>query len=164
MGPFYREVKPKVVKQFIRKYYKWVPVIIWMAVIFMFSNEPAVLSDEKSRFVIYIFKGLGMNLDSALGDLSNHFVRKAGHIIEYFILYLLIINALVEHFDRRRAALTALALMIIYASSDEFHQTFIPGRAGRVSDVFIDSTVPAITSGIIFIRNRSSQYANSKKH
>lgn len=151
-------------KQFMKKYYKWIPVIAWMIVIFIFSNEPAVVSDEKSRFVIYIFKSLGLNLDSALGDLSNHFVRKAGHIIEYFTLYLLLLNALVEQLHKRRAALTALAMMIMYAASDEFHQTFIPGRAGRVSDVLIDSTLPAITTLIMYIRSSKIIYPSRRKH
>ena len=37
------------------------------------------------------------------------------------------------------AFLLALAAGIIYAATDEFHQTFVPGRAGRISDVCIDT-------------------------
>jgi VanZ family protein len=32
----------------------------------------------------------------------------------------------------------ALACTLIVAASDEWHQTFIPGRTGRVQDVFLD--------------------------
>jgi len=36
-------------------------------------------------------------------------------------------------------ALAAVAC-ILYAASDEWHQTFVPGRGGTVSDVCIDTT------------------------
>jgi len=32
----------------------------------------------------------------------------------------------------------AWVLSALYAASDEFHQTFVPGRAGRLLDVVVD--------------------------
>ena len=42
-------------------------------------------------------------------------------------------------FRRGRRQLLAVAMAAAYAASDEFHQLFVEGRAGRVSDVLIDS-------------------------
>ena len=47
--------------------------------------------------------------------------------------------------------------MVLYASTDEIHQLFVPGRSGMVRDVFIDSIGGIIGVGITFI------YENIKK-
>lgn len=39
----------------------------------------------------------------------------------------------------RKAAWLALGLCILYAASDEFHQSFVPGRGPRVMDIGIDT-------------------------
>lgn len=122
-----------------KKYYKWALVLIWMAIIFIFSNQPAVISDEKSRFVINLFKFLGLNLDSMLGAMANFIVRKAAHFSEYFILYFLIFYALRDSYNVKKSLIIALGITFLYASSDEIHQTFIPGREGRFRDVLIDT-------------------------
>jgi VanZ family protein len=63
-------------------------------------------------------------------------LKKAAHAIEYGVLYLLLWQAL----DRRPSFVAlAWALTVLYAASDEFHQTFVPGRKGRWMDLVIDS-------------------------
>jgi VanZ family protein len=39
-----------------------------------------------------------------------------------------------------REALIAIAIVFLYASSDEIHQIFVPTRTALVSDVLIDTT------------------------
>lgn len=41
--------------------------------------------------------------------------------------------------NTRQIILPALAITAGYAATDEFHQLFVPGRAGRLTDVCIDS-------------------------
>ena len=41
--------------------------------------------------------------------------------------------------DRKKAVLTAQLISTGYASTDEIHQMFVPGREGKVFDVMIDS-------------------------
>ena len=38
----------------------------------------------------------------------------------------------------RRAVCCALVFCFLYACTDEYHQTFVPGRAGALKDVFVD--------------------------
>jgi VanZ family protein len=130
----------------MKKIFKWTILIGWMVVIFVFSSQPAAISDEKSRFVIYLFNMLGLNLDSAFGDLSNFIVRKAGHLTEYFILSILAYNVLVEEFRVKTALLWAVIVVFLYACTDEFHQTFVPGREGAVRDVIIDTSGGTVAS------------------
>lgn len=86
----------------MNKYFKWILVIVWMIVIFMFSNQPANISDEKSRFVVHLFNAIGINLNSIFGNLANFVVRKISHFSEYFILYLLLFNALYKRFEIKK--------------------------------------------------------------
>ncbi len=91
----------------------WGPVAAWCAVIFALSSVP--------------------DLDSGLD--YDYPLRKAAHMAEYAVLYLLTRRAL----EARGASLTAAAFALFYAMSDEYHQSFVPGRAGLWSDVGIDA-------------------------
>ncbi|MBV7277000.1 VanZ family protein [Clostridium sp. PL3] len=134
---------------------KWTLVIIWMITIFWFSNQPAVISDEKSKFVIYLFKTLGLNLDNILGQLANFIVRKAAHFTEYMILYILLFNALNESFKLKKALILSLAIVFLYSCSDELHQYFIPGRTARVRDVIIDTCGGIFALLMLYLRRKS---------
>lgn len=125
-------------------YLKWILVLTWMIVIFLFSSDPAVVSDEKSGFVLEMLNDLGVDLNSSFGELANFIIRKAAHFTEYFILYLLLFNALKDKYSFRKALIMSLTITFLYACSDEVHQIFVPGREGRFRDVLID------TSGGIF--------------
>ncbi|MFU0825097.1 VanZ family protein [Clostridium sp.] len=127
-----------------KNYFRWILAAAWMVVIFSFSNDPADVSTEKSDFIINLVNTLGIDLNSTLGELADFIVRKIAHFTEYFILYLLIFNALRDDFYLRKALIISLIATFLYACSDEIHQIFIPGREGRFRDVLID------TSGGIF--------------
>lgn len=67
-------------------------------------------------------------------------IRKNAHFFIYLILGILVDNGLRSRgrMGYKRIGL-AIIICTIYAISDEIHQLFIPGRAGQVKDVFIDS-------------------------
>lgn len=67
------------------------------------------------------------------------FVVKAYHVAEYALLFTLFYWLLKDHFASRRAIQLGALLALIYAASDEWHQTFVPGRGGTWVDVVIDS-------------------------
>jgi VanZ family protein len=89
----------------------WLPVLMWAGVIFALSAIPSLSS------------GLGT------WDLV---LRKAAHVTEYAVLGGLLLRAV-------RRAPFALALGLLNALTDELHQSFVPGRAGRPADVAIDA-------------------------
>ncbi|MGY0372849.1 VanZ family protein [Clostridium sp. JNZ J1-5] len=145
---------------------KWLLVIFWMIVIFKFSNEPAVISSEKSGSVINLLGSLGVNLDSYFGELANFIVRKAGHFTEYCILYMLLYNAIAEKVSFKKCLILSLVLTFLYASSDEFHQTFVQGREGKFTDVLIDTLGGIFGLSMIclfkYIRNKSNKSRETK--
>lgn len=134
----------------VKRILKWFLVIAFMITIFMFSSQPAVQSEEKSKFVIYFLNILGINIESAFGSLSDFIVRKAAHFTEYFILYILIFNALHNDLNKKTALFYSLILVFLYASTDEYHQLFIPGRSGRLRDILIDTS--GGTLGLILMK------------
>lgn len=98
---------------------RWLPVLAWMAVIYLLSTQPSP-----------------PELPEPLLDLL---IKKAGHMVEYAVLGLLLWQALgFPH------PAWAWAPAVLYAASDEFHQTFVAGRHGRASDVLIDAAGAAL--------------------
>ena len=58
-------------------------------------------------------------------------------------------------FERRRGWVLAWLLAIIYAFSDELHQSFTPGRHPSMADIFLfDGIGAAIGLGLLTIRQR----------
>ncbi len=116
----------------------WVALISWMSIIFIMSHQPGEVSSSQSDLVIKIFAMIGIDLNSKLGEVASLLVRKVAHFSEYFILYLLNINLLNYYYPKKKARIVSMISVFLYASSDEIHQYFIPGRAMAFTDVIID--------------------------
>ena len=101
----------------------WLPVLVWAAVIFAFSSIPS----------------LGTGLGT--WDLV---LRKLAHTAEYAVLGALLLRATGQ-------ARIAFALAVLYAVSDELHQTFVAGRHGSPVDVVIDAVGVAV--GIVLFQS-----------
>ena len=97
----------------------WVPALIWMSAIFAFSASPS--------------------LPEAPGRVLDVVVKKTAHVLEYGLLACLYLRGL-RRFSRNGEILRLIAvgLCLAYALSDEYHQSFVPGRNGRLLDVAVD--------------------------
>jgi VanZ family protein len=120
-------------------------LIVWFFVIFLLSSEPSSLSSSRSNEVVQIIQSVNTGLVN-IPDIS-FFVRKLAHIIAYFILGVLMFLVVRAYTPKaRKAIILSVLFVFIYAVTDEFHQTFVPGRSGEVRDVLIDTT--AGTAGV----------------
>lgn len=133
-----------------KKVLGWVLLIVWMITIFIFSNQPGDESSKNSEFVMYIFNLLGLDLNSYFGSLATFIVRKGAHFTEYFILFMLSFNVLRFYIKGYKAIIYSILICFLYACSDEFHQLFIPGRAGMFRDVLIDTSGAILGALIMF--------------
>jgi VanZ family protein len=71
-------------------------------------------------------------------------------MVEYAGLYFLLIRSIyISHKDKKELYKTAFIIAVLYAVSDEIHQTFTPTREGRIRDVVIDTV--GITCAYLFI-------------
>jgi VanZ family protein len=138
------------------KYISWVPAVVIMAVIFYFSSKPADTSSESSLAVvnqmISIFENI-TDVEYQKDDLTelkenlNHIVRKTAHFCEYAVLACTFAFSLTAWKKRGKwLFLIPVLLSALYAATDEFHQTFVPGRAGMIRDVLLDSSGAAAGS------------------
>lgn len=78
-------------------------------------------------------------------------VKKSGHFLAYGVLALLVLRA-VE--GVKRPFFLTLLIVILYAVSDEYHQTFVPGRFGTAVDVGIDAVGAAVALLLVLGINR----------
>lgn len=136
----------------ISKALSWAMVILWMAIIFGFSHQPATVSSGMSSGITEtILKAISqISSEAAIDtDALHTFVRKNAHFFVYLILGVLVFQALRKSGMRGyRGAMAALAICALYALSDEAHQLFIPGRSGELRDVFIDSAGAFVGIGL----------------
>lgn len=145
-----KQTRQRRVRSIPRKCLAMLPAIAIAVAIFCFSNQPAAestrMSDGVTQLLLKIAGYLGLlNLQSvdvpAICALLSTPVRKCAHMTEYLCFYLSLVFGLHAWNLRGKRLLTAaLLLTFCYACTDEFHQLFVPGRAGRFTDVLIDCT------------------------
>lgn len=136
---------------------RWTMLLLWMCFIFYMSSRSGSESQEQSDLVLSILNFFGLQLNESIKNIASFIVRKTAHVTEYMILYILIFRVVILYFYTKKSKIIALLCMVLYASTDEIHQLFVPGRSGMVRDVFIDSIGGIIGVGITFI------YENIKK-
>lgn len=120
-------------------FFYWLPVVLWMAAIFVLSHQDKDESKGLSDLFLAIFHFLGLDPVKMQELGVPHLIRKTAHVVEYFILYILIHRLLYLYSPKTSSLLWALAIGVLYAASDEYHQTFVQGRGGQASDVGVDS-------------------------
>ncbi|MCA9961789.1 MAG: VanZ family protein [Anaerolineales bacterium] len=106
---------------------KWIPALLWMVAIFVLSNQP---------------KGAIPSF-----GLWDFLVKKGSHFLAYGLLAGLYWWALR---GGKRPFPIAFLLTFLYAVSDEWHQSFIPGRNATVMDVMIDSVGGLVMLGLLY--------------
>ena len=123
-------------------------MLCWMVVIFMFSAEHDTESSELSGSVSYRIVSVINTITASHWDekelldkaeLIDYPVRKCAHMSEYAILTLLGFVTFSFLHCRRRFFIT-ITMTFLNDCTDEIHQLFVPGRAGKFTDVLIDTT------------------------
>jgi VanZ family protein len=121
-------------------------IIIWMGIIFVFSNQTANISESKSdsvsNFIIDVTSGIRKEKISSsrreeLIKNMRFYVRKTAHFTIYLILSILVYFTCTTY-KVKHCFLYTILLCFLYACSDELHQLFILGRTARILDIIID--------------------------
>lgn len=101
--------------------YLWMPLLAWMGLIFYLSAQPDLPHPDAGWVDLLLSSG--------------------AHAFVFGVLAILWARVLGE---RRHAVLVALALTMLYALSDEFHQVFVPGRHADPWDLLCDGVGAAL--------------------
>ena len=125
----------------------WIPVLIWMGFIFWMSTG-TFSSENTSSIIVPIIKFIVHSISDERADFIHALIRKLGHITEYFILGGLVLRAFCSGTISAltgKQILYALLLVVLYASSDEVHQSFVATRTASIIDVVIDTVGGALS-------------------
>jgi VanZ family protein len=152
-----KELRPQSAAGGLLKY--WAPPIIWMSMIFWFSTD--LFSGDNTgsllwKVVSFIYPGVTQELFDSI----HFYVRKAGHLTEYAVLALLLFRAFRSGAQarwRRWWALSSLLVAFLYASLDEYHQTFTRHRTASVYDSLIDTSGAATALILLWLFRRKSE-------
>ncbi len=108
---------------------RWGPALVMMGLIFFASSIPSDSMPKVENF--------------------DTLVKKGGHMLGYGLLGLSLMRA--QERSSWKSIGLALAGCLLYAISDEFHQSFVPGRNAALVDVGIDMT-GCLVALVIFYR------------
>ena len=114
-----------------------------MIIIFLFSAQQGSSSGSLSTSVLNIVSSAW---NSVLPNINFNegyvhlLIRKGAHFSVYLVLGILTSNALrISGVPLKKQILYAFVISVLYAASDEFHQSFVPDRGPSIVDVGIDS-------------------------
>ena len=138
--------------------------------IFYFSHQPAEVSSDLSggicyRIVSAVSEVIDYDLDEGeklfWAEKIQHPIRKLAHLTEYALLGIAVALGVVygSNFGKGSVWKWYFLIQVIgssYAVSDEIHQLFVPGRAGMISDVLIDSVGVLIGCGVFVVLGKNT--------
>jgi len=122
----------------------WLPVLLWMSLIFGMSTDVGA-PRHTSRFLRPILRWFNPDVSDETIRSIQLGIRKAAHVTEYAVLSLLVWRARRKPARgdgrpwNRADACVAFCIAVLFAVSDEWHQSFVPSREGHLRDVLFDS-------------------------
>lgn len=99
----------------------YLPPILWAAFIFILSSQSVIAGFQETS--------------------HDFWFKKLAHIFVYLVLYLLIKRAVDNTTDdksKTKQLYIPILLCVLYAVSDEYHQSLVPGRYATFRDIGYD--------------------------
>ena len=153
-------------------------IIINCITIFYFSNQVADESSKRSGRIVNFIAQIVHKIKNMqepektifMQETLTTIVRKTAHFSIYAMLGILSMNYMATYKEKSlyKNALIAIIFCIFYATTDEIHQYFIPGRSCELRDVCID-TVGSLTGIVItyaiyyYYKRRKNKWQETKK-
>lgn len=137
-------------------------ILIWMIVVFAFSNQPSDESSKTSGKTAKVIvntlpktKKLDENTKEEEAAKLDPYIRKIAHYSIYTLGGVLIVCFMNTYkISYRKKIVYSQIIGSMYAITDEFHQLFVAGRSAEFKDVFLDSigVATGIAIGLIIYK------------
>jgi hypothetical protein len=118
----------------------WIPVVLWAAVIFWGSHQQDLPKDQVVPFIEWLCRFLRISTETA--------ITVTGHFVEYAVLGYFLRRGLILQYPGRvtipllpgygNELVAAFIIGTLYALTDEYHQSFVPGRVPSLFDIATD--------------------------
>ncbi|MEN3328835.1 MAG: hypothetical protein V7638_3642 [Acidobacteriota bacterium] len=138
----------------LRPVSRYLPLIAWLVFI-SFASSDNFNAGNTSRIIGPLILWLFPSTSPETIAVIHFITRKIAHFTEYAILGFLAARAFRTSTHRainRRWFLLCVALVVVYALLDEYHQSFVPSRTASIFDSLIDMSGGLTV--LIFIRSR----------
>lgn len=110
------------------KFLHWLPALTWAGVIYYLSGRTG---DD--------LQGMFPFLDSF----------NWGHLVAYFVLGAFVYYAFGKTTSTKYRGVLTILICLLYGVSDEFHQSFVPGRAVELFDLMNDGIGASLAVGMM---------------
>ena len=134
----------------------WAVVLAWMALISYLSTD-AFSAANTHRYLDPVLRWLFPSISNAELRDAHTVIRKSAHFAEFLVLGVLAVWAQRAGRPiawRGRWTLSALLLVVAYASLDEFHQSFVASRTPSFADTGIDVLGGVVGQAFLYLRHR----------
>jgi VanZ family protein len=127
---------------------RWTPPLLIAGVIFLLSSIPQLKSDFSPQW--------------------DFILRKLAHATEYALLAFFVARAVNGGHQSHHPWVVLLGAWLVatlYAMTDEWHQSFVPGREPTVTDVVLDSSgalLGALAAWRVYLRPTTKQSAEKR--
>ena len=141
---------------------RYAPLVIWLAFI-SFASSDGFSASNTSRVIEPIVRWLFPHISQAHLESIHFLTRKLAHFSEYALLAILAVRAFGSSPNthlKHRWFLVSLAIIVLYALLDEYHQSFVPSRTASVFDSFIDMSGGLTALVVIWLRRRKDDASN----
>jgi VanZ family protein len=141
---------PEAPASLARKLKAWLPTLLWLCVLAVFSTD--LFSAEHTGSILEkVIHALFGHVSDQVFQQIHFFIRKSAHFLSYGFLSALSFfswRATLPSLRRWSFSWAALGVLTGFAAgaADEFHQSFVPSRGSNFHDVLID------TAGAVFFQ------------
>lgn len=164
----------------LKRVFSVILVIIWLLVIYSFSDTAGIISGNQTRQMFYntvarasrFFYGIGLlneEFEEATVDQIvenyHHVFRKLCHLFVYFMLGIFSYLSIIVIFGKGTlfSSILTIIFSLGYSIFDELHQASVPSRTCTPMDVTIDTSGAIIACIILSIIVKYRRKRNSTK-
>ena len=137
-------------------------LIIWMIVIFCFSNQDATNSQSTSDKLasgivdtaeVITKQEIPKEDKEIFIEDTRVLIRKSAHFMLYFVLGIFAYLTF-NSYSISKTILVSIIFCLLYSCSDEIHQMFLDGRTAKVLDIFIDTCGSCLAISVCYFIKR----------